>query len=360
MREFSRATLAVAAILLVSGASACGKKPVAAPTTKTALSVTAATVQTMPLDRVVNASGTVAAWQEVVVASETGGLNITAVLVDEGSHVREGQQLIQLDDRVLRAQVRQAEASVTSAKAVLAQNDAALKRSQELHGKGFLSQSALDIAVSNQKTAAAQVLTAQASLGEAQAKLSQASVRAPVSGLITSRTAVKGNVISVGSELFRLVRDDQVELNAQIPESDLPYIHAGMAATVTGPQGRATGRVRVVTPQVDPQTRLGLARLTLPVGSPFRPGNFATASIDVGALPALSVPEGAIVYRDGKPGVYVLDAANRVHFNGVTTGNRQNGQVQITAGLQPGSRIVTSGGGFLGEGDHVAVAAAIR
>ncbi|MBS0298151.1 MAG: efflux RND transporter periplasmic adaptor subunit [Proteobacteria bacterium] len=362
MRDFSRATLAVAAVLLVAGVgvAGCGQKPAAAPTNKTALTVTAAVVETTPLNRTVNASGTVAAWQEVIVASETGGLNITAVLVDEGSHVREGQQLIQLDDRVLRAQVRQSEAGVASAKAVLAQQSAALKRAQELKAKGFLAQSALDTAVANEKTASAQVLTAEAGLGEAQAKLSQASVRAPVSGLITSRTAVKGNVINVGAELFRLVRDDQVELNAQIPEADLPYVHAGMAASVHGPQGSATGRVRVVTPQVDPQTRLGLARITLPVGSPFRPGNFATASIDVGALPALSVPEGAVVYRDGKPGVYTLDANNRAHFTPIVTGNRLNGMVQVTAGLQSGTRIVTSGGGFLSDGDHVSVVAAIR
>src|SRR3569833_149307 len=283
MRDFSRATLAVAAALLVSGVAACGKTPDAAPTNKTALTVTAAVVQTTPLNRTVNASGTVAAWQEVVVASETGGLNITAVLVDEGSHVREGQQLTQLDDRALRAQVRQSEAGVASAKAVLAQQSAALKRAQELHAKGYLAQSALDTAVANEKPAAAQVLTAEAGLGESQAKLSQASVRAPVSGLITSRTAVKGNVISVGAELFRLVRDDQVELNAQIPEADLPFVHAGMAASVHGPQGSTTGRVRVVTPQVDPQTRLGLARITHAGGSPIPARHKATAANAEGA-----------------------------------------------------------------------------
>ncbi len=359
MRDLRGAAAFVVCLALGASLSACGGKPPAtASATHTALTVTAEVVNLQMLPRKVNASGTVAAWQEVPVASETGGLEVTAVLVDEGSHVREGQQLIQLDDRVLRAQVRQAAAAVQSAKAVLAQNEAALKRSNELKAKGFLAQSALDTAVANQKTAEAQVATAQASLGEAQAKLDQSIIRAPVSGLITARSVVKGQVISVGTELFRLVREDQLEMNAQIPEADVPYVRAGMGAVVTGDQGRTVGRVRLITPQVDPATRLGLARITLPPNSPFRPGNFATASIDVGALPVLSVPQGALVYRDGKPGLYIIDAGDKVHFSQIVTGTRTNGQVEIRSGLQPGQRVVTQGGGFLGDGDKVAVGAA--
>jgi RND family efflux transporter MFP subunit len=345
---------------LTLGLSACGKKPEATSASHAALTVTAEVVNLQSLPRKVDASGTVAAWQEVPIASETGGLEVTAVLVDEGSHVTQGQQLIQLDDRVLRAQLRQSAAAVQSAKAVLAQNEAALKRSNELKAKGFLAQSALDTAVANQKTAEAQVATAQAALGEAQAKLDQSVIRAPVSGLITTRSVVKGQVISVGTELFRLVRDDQLEMNAQIPEADMPFVRAGMGAAITGEQGHTVGRVRLVTPQVDANTRLGTARITLPPNSPFRPGNFATASIDVGALPVLSVPQEALVYRDGKPGLYVIGADDKVHFSQVATGTRTNGQVEIRTGLQPGQRIVTQGGGFLGEGDKVTVGAALN
>jgi RND family efflux transporter MFP subunit len=346
--------LGLAATLVLA---ACGGKPPESTTTHAALTVTAAVVNLESMPRKVDASGTVAAWQEVPVASEVGGLEVTAVLVDEGSHVREGQQLIQLDDRVLRAQLRQAAAAVGSAQAILAQNQAALHRSTELKAKGFLAASALDTAVANQKTAQAQVATAQAALGEAQAKLDQSVIRAPVSGLITTRSVVKGQVISVGTELFRLVRDDQLEMNATVPEADVPLVRAGMAATVTGDQGTTTGRVRLMTPQVDANTRLGTARITLPAGSPFRPGNFATASIDVGAQAVLSVPQEALVYRDGKPGLYAIDGADKVHFLAVTTGTRTNGRVEIRSGLQPGQRIVTQGGGFLGEGDKVAIGA---
>jgi RND family efflux transporter MFP subunit len=347
MGNVAGAVRLLASFLLAATLAACGAHKKEAQTQRAALTVTAMTAQVTAVPRRVDASGTVAAWQEVPVASEAGGLQVTEMLVDEGSRVREGQVLIKLDDRLLVAQLHQQEA-------VRDQNDAALKRALELHGKGFLSQAALD-----QATAAAK--TARASVAETKARLDQATIRAPVSGTITARSVVKGQVISVGTQLFRLVRDDQLEMNAQIPEVDLPLVHPGMSATVSNEQGSVTrGRVRIVTPQVDAQTRLGLARITLPVGAPFKPGNFATASIDVGSIPALSVPESAIVYRDGKPGVYAVDAGSRVHFMRVTTGNREGGMVEIRSGLTPGARVVTQGGGFLGEGDKVAIVAALN
>lgn len=337
----------LACLLLATAMSACGAKgKKEAPTQHVALTVTATTVAVTPTLRRVDASGTVGAWMDVPVASETGGLEVTDLLVDEGSHVKQGQVLVKLDDRVLVAQLHQQEA-------VRDQDDAALKRAQELHGKGFLSQASLDQALAAAKTA-------RASVAETRARLDQATIRAPVAGTITARSVVKGQVISVGTQLFRLVRDDQLEMNAQIPETDLPLVRAGMSATVTNEQGAtAIGRVRVVTPQVDPQTRLGLARITLPIGSPFKPGNFATASIDVGQVPALTVPESAIVFRGGKPGVYIIDNGDRVRFVQVVTGSRSGGQVEVRSGLTSGARIVTQGGGFLSDGDKVSIVQAL-
>lgn len=337
----------LACLLLATAMSACGAKgKKEAPTQHVALTVTATTVAVTPTLRRVDASGTVGAWMDVPVASETGGLEVTDLLVDEGSHVKQGQVLVKLDDRVLVAQLHQQEA-------VRDQDDAALKRAQELHGKGFLSQASLDQALAAAKTA-------RASVAETRARLDQATIRAPVAGTITARSVVKGQVISVGTQLFRLVRDDQLEMNAQIPETDLPLVRAGMSATVTNEQGvTAIGRVRVVTPQVDPQTRLGLARITLPIGSPFKPGNFATASIDVGQVPALTVPESAIVFRGGKPGVYIIDSGDRVRFVQVVTGSRSGGQVEVRSGLTSGARIVTQGGGFLSDGDKVSIVQAL-
>jgi RND family efflux transporter MFP subunit len=334
-------------------AKAKTKKP--APTASQTVGV--ATVVTQALPRTINASGTVSAWEEVPVGAETGGLTAVAVNVEEGQMVRQGQVLVQLNDTVLRAQLRQADAAVTSAQATLAEAAAALRRSRELQQKGYLSASALDTATARQQTAAAQVSSAEASRGEIAARVAQASIRAPVSGLVSKRSVTKGQIVSMGSELFRIVRDGRLELNAEIPETDLALVRAGMPAQITSEQvGTVSGRVRLVNSEVDPSSRLGVARVALSAMGGFRPGMFARAQITAGAQPAATVPTAALLYRENNAGVFVVDAQNRAHFRRVLIVARTADSTAAT-GLVEGERVVVQGAGFLGEGDSVRVAA---
>lgn len=340
----SRTVASILGVLALAALAACGGGEQKTTAPKPTLTITAATVAQTALPRTVDASGTIAAWQEVPVGSEAGGLEATNVYVDEGSFVREGQVIVKLDDRLLRAQVASAQATVNQAAN-------ALKRAQDLSAKGYLSRAALDNAVANHAVAAA-------ALSEARVRLDQTNVRAPVSGQITSRSVVKGQIVAAGAELFRLVRQSQIELNAQVPEAELRFVRPGMTAAVSGDQqAGAVGTVRLVTPQVDPQTRLGLVRISLPLNSGFRPGNFARAEINVGAMPANVVPAAAIVYREGKPGVYVVDANSRVHFRPVKLGDRSGDMVALDEGVTPGQRVAVKGAGFLAEGNLVTVGA---
>ena len=211
--------------------------------------VTVQTAAMSNLPRIVTASGTVSAWEEVPVGAETGGLNATAVFVDEGSYVRQGQPLVQMNDALLRAQLQQQQAAVQTAEANAARDDAALSRAQELKERGFLSQAGLDTALANQRASTANLAAARASLSETRTRLNQATIRAPVSGLIISRSVTRGQIISAGTELFRMVRDGRLELDAQVPETDLAVVRAGQSATVSSDQiGETSGRVRIVTP----------------------------------------------------------------------------------------------------------------
>ena len=343
--------------------SACGggdkEKEKAEAARSTGQSVTAATATVIDQPRVINASGTVSAWEEVPVGAETGGLVAVGVYVDEGTYVRQGQLLVKLNDDLLQAQLRQQQASVAAAEANAAREDAALARAQELRERGFLSQASLDTATANQRSARAQLASAQAALSETRTRLDQTNIRAPVAGLISSRSVTRGQIVQPGVELFRMVRDGRLELDAQVPEAELRAVRPGMGATITSDQAAgATGRVRIVTPGVDAQTRLGVARIALNPGSGLRPGMFARAAIDVGAQPALVVPSDAVVFREGKPGVYVIGARNAVRFTPVTTGARSGDRIQVVTGLQAGQRVVVRGAGFLGEGDVVTVAPA--
>lgn len=352
-------SLLLVAALAGPGLAACSKKKDVAPDKpRASLTVTAVAAHTGTLDRTVEASGTIAAWQDVSVGAETGGLTVVRLLVDEGDYVRQGQLLLQMNDSLLAAQMRQRQASVTSARAVLAQATADLARAQDLKAQGYLAQAALDARIAAQQTAAANVDLAQASLSETTARLAQASVRAPVSGFIAQRTVVPGQIVAAGAPLFRLVRDGRLELNAQVPESELSAVRAGQSAIVsTSEVGQTAATVRIVTPQIDPQTRVGLARVALASRGAFRPGMFAKAVINVGAQPAVLVPQSTILYRDNKSGLYVIDSNGVAHFRPVTTGARSGGDIEIRSGLQSGERVAVQGAGFLAEGDRVNVVA---
>lgn len=320
------------------------------------VTVSAALLQNLP--RTVTASGTISAWEEVPVGAETGGLTATAVYVDEGRYVRQGQPLVQLNDALLRAQLRQQQAAVQTAEANAARDQAALGRAQELKERGFLSQASLDTALANQRASTANVAAARASLSETQTRLAQATIRAPVSGLVISRNVTRGQIVSPGTELFRIVRDGRLELDAQVPETDLGLVRAGQTAVISSDQvGETTGTVRIVTPEVNAQTRLGVARISLSGGGGFRPGMFGRARIDVGASPAVTVPTAAVLYRENRPGVYILDNESRARFRPVTIQTRAREWTAVD-GVPAGARVIVQGAGFLGEGDRVRIAPA--
>jgi len=355
-------TLRTPALLLAAAAaltlSACGggdDKSKAETHGASRQTVSAATAAEVALPRVIVASGSVSAWEEVPVGAETGGLTAVGVYVDEGAYVRQGQVLVKLNDALLQAQLRQQQAGVQTAEANAARDDAALGRAQELKQRGFLSQASLDTALANQRASQANLASARAALSEIRTRLSQAEIKAPVSGLIISRNVTKGQIVEAGTQLFRMVRDGRLELDAQVPETDLPALRAGQTATITSNEGvTTTGTIRIVTPEVDAQTRLGLARITLSPGSGLKPGMFARAAIDAGAQPATVVPTGAVLYRNNKAGVFVLGADNAASFRPVTVLSRRDDQTSVS-GVEPGVRVVVQGAGFLSDGDKVTI-----
>ena len=348
------AVLAVASIMLTA-CSKASEKPTGPQASQT---VTVQSVGVTDLPRRVTASGDIVAWNEVVVGAETGGVTAVRVLVDEGAWVRQGQPMLQMNDDLLRAQLRQQEANVAAARATVAQVTAALSRARELKDRGYLSQAGLDNAVASQATAAAQLSAAEAGLSEVRTRLSQATVRAPVAGLVASRNVVQGQIVAPGTELFRIVRDGRLELNAEVPETQLAQLRPGMPATVASDQlGEVSGAVRIITSQVDRQSRVGVARIALSTAGGFRPGMFARGVINVGDQPAVTVPAVAVVYRDNKSGVFVLGAQAVVRFRPIVIGSRIKDTIEVESGLKVGEQIVAKGAGFLADGDHVRVVA---
>jgi RND family efflux transporter MFP subunit len=143
----------------------------------------------------------------------------------------------------------------------------------------------------------------------------------------------------------------------RIPELELSTARPGQVARVFHGAQEVEGRVRAVAPLVAGDTRLGIAYVALPAESGLRPGMFARAELRPDAVPTqLTVPQEAVVFREGRAVAFVLpEGSERVQARSVTTGQRRDGVVEITAGLAEGERVVAAGAGFLGEGDRVRV-----
>ena len=348
---------------VVLGLAACGGDKTTETDAKagggaSSQTVTVATATLQTVDRMVTASGTISAWEEVPVGAETGGLVATGVYVDEGAWVRQGQVLVKLNDALLRAQLRQQDAAVSSAEANAAREDADLGRAHELKDRGFLSQASLDMAVAEQRAAEAQLASARAGRSETATRLAQTEIRAPVAGRVISRNVTRGQIVQAGSELFRLVRDGRLELDAQIPETELGLVRAGQTATISSDQiGQVGGRVRIVTPEVNSESRIGVARIALASTEGFRTGMYARADINIGAQPAVTMPTAAVLYRENRAGVFILSADSHARFQPVTVLSRTDDRTSV-GGLEAGARVVVDGAGFLGDGDRVTVAAA--
>ncbi|WP_114392404.1 efflux RND transporter periplasmic adaptor subunit [Oleisolibacter albus] len=354
--------VAVVAVVAV-GYKVMGPKPppVAAPASQAAaLTVTAAPVEQGVVRRTLLVTGSLAAWDELPIGTQTSGLAIVEVLVDEGDAVKAGQLLARFDDSELKADLAAKEASLREAQATAEEALTNTRRAEELSKTGAISVRELDSRRATAATAQARVGVAEAARMQAQVRVKQTEVRAPTDGTITRRNARLGAVMSAGgTELFRLIREDRVELVADVPEMDLRDLVVGqpVSLSVDGSSEAAVGTIRLISPVVDPKTRLGTIKVDVPKSRLLRPGMFVGGRVETGTIQAPLVPAGALVYKDSKPLVFTLGEGDKVQMRAVETGPLEGGRVAILKGVATGDRVVVAGAGYLKDGDVVTVAA---
>jgi HlyD family secretion protein len=357
-------------LLLLPVLAACGRdegKPAAtekAAGAKPALTVTAITPQQVDWPRILTANGNIAAWQEAVISTEVSNLRLTDVLVNVGDRVQKGQVLARISNDTVEAVLAESRAAVAEAEAMLAEANANGDRARKYQATGFLSAQQINQYLTAEKSALARLNAARARMQADRLRLGQTTVRAPDGGVISARTATVGSLAQPGQELFRLIRGSRLEWRAEVSAADLGKLKPGIAATLSAPNGaRVQGRVRMVAPTVDPQTLNGLVYVDLPVaetGNTLRAGTFARGEFELGRWPAMSLPQSAVLLRDGFSYVFRLDeqgkaAQTRVSQVKVATGQRMGDRIEITSGIAPGIRVVASGAGFLADGDLVRV-----
>jgi RND family efflux transporter MFP subunit len=177
-------------------------------------------------------------------------------------------------------------------------------------------------------------------------------------GIISSRAATLGSVVGQGQELFRLIRQARLEWRAEVPSAELPRIRTGQAVTVANAGGaKIQGRVRMIGPVVDAQTRNALVYVDLPGASQagFRPGMFASGDFAVGRKGALTIPQQALAFREGFTYVFTVGPEGRVAQVKVQLGRREGDRYEVVSGLKGGETLVAEGASFLADGDTVRV-----
>ncbi|WP_277561195.1 efflux RND transporter periplasmic adaptor subunit [Acinetobacter beijerinckii] len=328
---------------------------------KAALTVTVIRPEQQNWQQTFTANGNIAAWQEVVIGSELSGQRLTKVNVNVGDQVKRGQVLAEINSETIRADLAAARASYAEAQAVLTDAITNNKRIQQLKNTGAISAQEATQYQTSQATAQARLDAAQAQIESNQLRLSQTQVVSPDHGVISARTATVGSLAQTGQELFRLIRDQRLEWRAEVTTTDLYKLQQGMTAHIISPdpaQPAVTGKVRMIAPVIDPQTRYGLVYVDIPTTQALRMGMFVKGEFDLGQKLALTIPQTALLLRDGFSYVFILDNKNRVSQQKVQVGRRLGDRVEILD-LNPNVKVVSSGTGFLTDGDLVTVAKAI-
>ncbi len=304
----------------------------------------------------ISATGTLAARREMPVGVAGEGGRVVSVPVDAGDWVRQGQVLVVIDRSVQSQQAVSAAANVQVARADARLAQANLDRALKLVDRGFISKADVDRLTATRDSAAARVRVAEAQAAELRARNARLNVTAPAAGLVLERNVEPGQVVSAGSgSLFRIARGGEVELLAQVGETELKSISPGVAAQVTpvGTDQSFTGQVWQVSPVIDPQNRQGIARIALSYAPGLRPGGFASATINSGTLVAPMLPESAILSDDDGSFVYVIGEDNKAQRRSVETGLVTTDGIAVTGGLNGTEKVVLRAGGFLTEGETV-------
>lgn len=343
--------------------------------------VTEVTSRTL-IDRIV-ATGTIKAVEEIYVQPQVEGLSIRSLEVDVGDRVAADAVVARLNDDTLLLQKSQLVATRAKAEASLAQYQVQLgdaksgaaeaerqyKRALTLGKSGTLSTASIEQAETAATSAIAKVdSTVQAiaiaeadikvvesQLADIDLKLARTDVKSPVAGLIAARNAKVGAISSgAGQPMFTIIRDGEIELVADVSETDILKMRVGQKASVKVAGGAATldGSIRLISPVIDPQTRLGAVHIAIDDDQGARSGMYASAEIVIAEAQGIALPLSAVT-TDKRGTTTRLVSDNVVKQVKIETGIQDGAFIEIRDGLKPGDVVVAKAGAFVRDGDRI-------
>ena len=346
-------------------------------------SIYVVTAKKQPITDTVLASGTIRPVEEVYVQPQVDGLAVDTSDVQVGDRVEKGHVMAVLADDSLKLQLSQLQAAKAKSEAALAQGKAQLAeakanadeavrvrdRYKALSTSGTMSTANFDQASASADAALARVNSAEqaiavaradvgvadAQIGDIRLRLARTKVRAPVSGVVSAKNLKVGAIASAsGSPMFTIIKDDRLELRADVSEEDLLKVQPGqkVAVRLAGQSTALAARVRIVDPTVDLTSRLGTVRISFDKPDRIRAGMFANAAITVETKDAVVVPISAVgMSAEGSSVLKVSDG--RVRATSVQTGIIADGEIEIVSGLAPGDEVVAKAGAFVRDGDRI-------
>lgn len=302
-------------------------------------------------------NGLIAPYEEIIISPEISGYRLSDLYYTVGTQVKQGQVLAKLSDENLKKEYAKQKAAVKQAQVNLAQAESNVRRAAIVGESGALSAQQIEEYKINKDIAEAALDSAKAELDIIQLKLSQTSIKAPSNGIIYSKQGVVGNVVNAGTELYHMIKNGLIEWRAEVDASQAHLIKVGDSAEVTLPnKTKVAGTVRTISPSVSTDTARSIVYVTLKGSKAANVGTFADGKIMIGETQVQVLPQTAIVMRDGRSYIYVVNDKNIANSQVVETARRMDGYVEIRTPLTEDLRIVETGGAFLTNGMTVKVA----
>ncbi|MGB1476224.1 MAG: efflux RND transporter periplasmic adaptor subunit [Marinobacter salsuginis] len=305
--------------------------------------VTTAVAERSELHETVHLDGVIEAVQQSTVSAQTSG-TVQSLPFDVDDSVAAGELIVQLEDSEQRSRLRQAQAGLEEAEAALVDARQRFERIEAVHERGLVSRQEFDQARNNLAAARARVERARAAVSEAQEQLSYTRVVAPYGGILTERHVEVGEAVNPGQPLLSGLSLEQLRVVVDLPQKYAELARTERQAQVTLADGRVleTGEMTFY-PYANPQTHTFRLRMRLsePNGSLF-PGMLVKVSVPVATREALRVPASSLIQRSELRAVFVLDDQDQPRLRQVRTGARDNGRLEILAGLSEGERVVTN------------------
>lgn len=341
-------------------AAACGQaEPDEGEPSPPAVRVSVVETQLRSVEEIERSLGILRARMDAAVAAEVEG-RVVEIQVAEGDEVGEGDTLAILDPLDFELELSRTRAEVGQLLAEIEVKEGEVDRQRQLRERDHVPQVVLEQSESELQVLEHRLVLARATMASAQLKRDRATIAAPFIGRVAARLVGEGEYVGSGQEMFRVVRTDVLEVQLPFPERVAGRLEPGMRVRLYG-NGREAAEVETeietVRPTVGENSRavVALAELSNPGG--WRPGGRVHAEVVLAERESIVLPGQAVVLRPAGPVVYV-EEAGRVAEVAIETGRRTAAWIEVTAGIEPGARVVVDGAGFLADG--VAVEAELR